>query len=73
MSQDAVAYARGRLQGVVDSGWTCGECENLYDSTVERCPNQLLDAAQVDLRKELKAQHTRADIQSPASGGTDLR
>jgi hypothetical protein len=64
MSQDSVAYARGRLQGVIDSGWACGDCENVYDATVDRCPNQLLDAAQVDLRKELTAQNTKADTPS---------
>lgn len=67
MNQDAVAYARGRLQGVTESGWTCGDCENVYDASVDRCPNQLLDAAQVDLRKELKSLHTKADTPSLAT------
>jgi hypothetical protein len=64
MSQDSAADARGRLQGVADSSWECGDCKNVYDATVVRCPNQLLDAAQVDLRKELTAQHTKADTPS---------
>jgi hypothetical protein len=70
MSHDAVAYARGRLQGVADSGWTCGDCENVYDAGVDRCPNQLLDAAQVDLRKELKAARISGDTPSLATDHT---
>jgi hypothetical protein len=70
MSQDAVAYVRGRLQGVTESGWTCGDCENVYDATVDRCPNQLLDAAQVDLRNELQALHISDDTPPLATDHT---
>ena len=70
MSQNSVAYARGRLQGIIESGWTCGDCENVYDASVDRCPNQLLDAAQVDLRKELKAGHVSGDTPSLATDHT---
>lgn len=39
------AYNTGYLQGVVESGWRCGDCGNLYDSSVIDCPNVILDEA----------------------------
>lgn len=38
-------YEQGRLDGIRASGWTCGDCGNEYDATVEGCPNTLLDNA----------------------------
>ena len=70
MSQNAVMHAKGRIQGITESGWTCGDCENVYDASVDHCPNLLLDAANVNLQRELSLQRTYS--QAPASADTDL-
>lgn len=57
------AFARGRVQGILESGWTCADCGNLYDATVDSCPNRLLDEAQV---ARLSQQVGRDDL--PAAG-----
>jgi hypothetical protein len=57
VSKKTIAYAKGRLQGIIESGWTCGDCGNTYDASVAHCPNRLLDDAQVTLRQERALHH----------------
>ena len=45
------AYRQGLLDGIVRSGWTCGDCGNTYDATVDSCPNRLLDLAIVEAHR----------------------
>jgi hypothetical protein len=71
VSKKAIAYAQGRVQGVIESGWTCGDCGNVYDAAVESCPNRLLDDARVNLRKE-EALH-RIHTAARAGGTPDTR
>jgi hypothetical protein len=62
VSKKTVAYAQGRVHGIIESGWTCGDCGNVYDAGVDFCPNRLLDDAKVGLCKEqvLHSVHTAA-------------
>lgn len=73
MSTDAsLDYARGVLHGVQKSTWTCGDCGNTYDPTVQHCPNVTLDHAHVNLRlaESLAGNAAEAPGKSPASDTT---
>ncbi len=59
MSKKSISFAKGRLEGVLESGWTCGDCGNIYDATVTHCPNLLLDTAHVKLRSAQALHRTR--------------
>ena len=48
VSKKQLAFAQGRVEGVRESGWQCGDCGNFYDATVDYCPNRLLDQALLD-------------------------
>lgn len=52
MSNKKVAYAQGYLDGLKEGGWSCYDCGNVYESSVEECPNRLIDQAVVNLRSE---------------------
>lgn len=52
MSGRKVAYAQGYLDGLKDGGWKCYDCGNVYESSVEECPNRNIDQAQATLRAE---------------------
>lgn len=43
-------YLLGYRDGLKAASWTCADCGNTYDSTVDGCPNRLLDQAYVDVR-----------------------
>jgi hypothetical protein len=45
-----VAYAKGFLDGLIDGSWKCYDCENIYESTVEECPNKKIDQANASYR-----------------------
>lgn len=51
MGKREAAYADGYLQGLIDAGWTCGDCGNTYEAKVEACPNEELDRAQATVRR----------------------
>jgi hypothetical protein len=57
-AREAVAQARGYVQGVQDSGWECGDCGNQYDASVDTCPNRILDEAIAALRSKEHAQRS---------------
>lgn len=59
MNKKTLAYAKGQVQGIRESGWVCGDCGNVYDAGVEHCPNQLLDEATIKLR-QLQLQQANA-------------
>jgi len=48
----SVQYAQGYLQGLKDTTWKCFDCGNTYESSVEECPNLLIDEAEAKLRYE---------------------
>jgi hypothetical protein len=52
MSAKEISFAHGRIQGITESGWACGDCGNFYDAGVDHCPNRILDEARAALRKE---------------------
>jgi rubrerythrin len=45
-----VSYAKGYLEGLLDSTWTCLDCGNIYQYLTEECPNRDLDQAKASLR-----------------------
>jgi len=59
VSKNNIAFAKGRAQGIRESGWTCGDCGNLYDASVDCCPNRLLDEAGVALTSEVASHVAR--------------
>ena len=38
-------YMDGYIAGIYATSWTCLDCDNIYDTTVDRCPNDILDGA----------------------------
>jgi hypothetical protein len=46
-----VAYAQGFFDGVKAAAWECGDCGNVYQSTIDYCPNNAIDQAMADLRQ----------------------
>ena len=46
------SYREGYLAGILATSWTCGDCGNTYDASVDHCPNTLLDAAYLSMFKE---------------------
>jgi len=52
MSGRKVSYAQGYLDGLREGGWQCYDCENWYESSVDECPNKLIDEAVARLRYE---------------------
>lgn len=52
MSGRKVAYAQGYLDGLKEGGWVCYDCGNVYESSVEECPNRKIDQAVATLRHE---------------------
>lgn len=37
-------YMDGYIAGLYASSWTCLDCGNIYDTTVDRCPNDILNS-----------------------------
>jgi hypothetical protein len=70
VNETSIEFAEGRLHGVLESSWTCGDCDNVYDAAVDHCPNRLLDAAHVKLR-QAKALHRIHTAAPPADDGVD--
>lgn len=71
MSKKDVAFAKGRVQGIRESGWTCGDCGNLYDASADYCPNRLLDeAVAVSLREETNYLARKRSAASTDKAGT---
>lgn len=48
----SLEYAKGYLKGIEDSSWNCIDCGNAYESSVEECPNRLMDEANAKVRYE---------------------
>lgn len=63
MSKKRLAFAEGRVEGIRESGWHCGDCGNFYDATVDGCPNRLLDEALVNLYCQQKLPKRKTGVQ----------
>jgi hypothetical protein len=46
-----VVYAQGFFDGLKAAAWECGDCGNVYQSTIDYCPNNAIDQAMADLRQ----------------------
>ncbi len=45
-------YACGYYDALAELTWECGDCGNIYESSVQYCPNNNLDKAIVSLKKQ---------------------
>lgn len=43
-------FNEGYMKALEDLSWTCIDCGNLYQPTVEACPNELIDEARARVR-----------------------
>lgn len=68
MSKKDIAYAKGRVDGIRESGWQCGDCGNFYDASVDHCPNRLLDEAVVTVHREQARHDARKADRSQRTG-----
>lgn len=66
-----MTYNKGYLDGVMASSWTCFDCGNTYQASIEECPNIQIDEAKVKVRQEQYWEEFNDQPEEDKEGGSD--